>query len=123
MSVVGNDVLGISGYGTVDKLVIVDILLYQTKMDVGFLELGSMQAGYGFHHIVGYLHSSLLGKNFLLLYQYLRVNAQGYVASHYTRPYLVIRTSRGQGLQEAVGVKYDSPHNGKGYACALCPTG
>lgn len=105
MTIVGDDVLGISGNCTVNKLVVVDILLYQAKMDVGLLEFRSMQAGDGFHDVVGNLLGGLLCKNLLVLNQYLGINTQSYFTEQHTCPYLVVRAVGWQSLQEAVGVK------------------
>ena len=42
MAIICDDVLGIGSYGAVNKLVVIDILLYQSEMDISLLELGGM---------------------------------------------------------------------------------
>lgn len=90
MAVVGDDILGIGGNGTVNKLVVVDILLNQTEMDIGFLEVGCVQPGNGLHHVVGNFLGSLLCKDFFVFNQYFSIDTKGDVATQHTRPYLVI---------------------------------
>ena len=92
-------------------------------MDIGFLELSRMQTGNGFHHVVGNLLGGLRGKYFLVFNQNLCVDAKRNVTAQHTFPYLVVRAVGRQSLQQAVGVKNDSPHNGRGYACARRPIG
>ena len=123
VGVVGDDVLGIGGDSAIDELIVVDVLFYQPEMDVGLLEMGSVQPSYGFHDVVSYLLGGLLRKDFFVFNQYIGVDAKGYVATQHARPYLVVRAVGGQRLQEAVGVKYDSTHGGRGCACALRPIG
>ena len=74
MRVVGNNILGIGGNGAVDKLIVVNILLNQTKMNIGLLKQRGMQPGDGFHYIVCYFFSSLFRKYFFVLNQYLSVD-------------------------------------------------
>ena len=73
--------------------------------------------------LVSYLLGGLLRKNFFVFNQYVGVDAKGDFATQHARPYLVVRTVGGQRLQEAVGVKYDSTHSGRGCACVLRPIG
>ena len=67
MAVVGYNILGIGGNCTIHELVIVHILLYQSKMDIGILELCGMQTGNGFHHVVCNLFGCLRGEDYLIL--------------------------------------------------------
>ena len=123
MSVVGNNILGVGSNGAVDKFVVVDVLFYQAEMDIGLLKMGGVQSGNGFHHVVSYLLGGLRGKDFLVLNQNLGVDTKRNVTTQHAFPYLVVWAVGRQGLQEAIGVKYDSTHNDRGYACARPPIG
>lgn len=90
MTVVGDDVFCVGGNGTVDKLVVIDILLYQAKVDIGLLEMGGVQPGDGFHHVMGNLLGGLCCEDFFVLNQYLGVDTKSDVAAQHTRPYLVV---------------------------------
>ena len=105
MAVVSDDVLSIGGNGAVNKLIVIDILLYQAEMDIGLLKVGGMQTSDGFHHIMGNLLGGLCSKNFLILNQYLRIDTQGNITTQHTCPYLVVWAIGRQCLQKAVGVK------------------
>ena len=85
------------------------------------LKLGGVQPCDSLYHVVGYLWGGLLGEDFLVLVQYVSVDAQGDATRQYLGPYLMIRTAGGQCLQQAVGVKDDAPHSRRECACALRP--
>ena len=74
MAVIGNNILSISGNCTIDKLIVIYILLYQAEMNVCFLRVSGMQSCDSFHYVTGYLPGGLLRKDFLILNQYLCVD-------------------------------------------------
>ena len=122
MSVVGHDVFCIGSNGTINKLVIVGICLYQPEVVIDFQKLRGMKPCDGLNHVAGNLGIGLLADDFLVLTQNVGVHAQDDIPCKYLGPYLVIRTAAGQGLQQAVGIKNDASHRRKGCACALRPT-
>ena len=81
MAVISNNVLGIGGNCAVDKLIVIHILLNQSKMDIGLLKLGRMEASDSFHHVVGNLLGSLRHKDFLVFNQYLGIDTKCNVAT------------------------------------------
>ena len=123
MRIIGDDKLGIGCHSTIHKFIVVRILFYKTKVEVGFLKNGGMQTCNGLHHIMRYAFRCLRCQNLLVLVQNLSINAKAYFPSQRINPYLMIRAACWQRLQKAIGIKNDSTHNDTEYACALVPTG
>lgn len=76
MIIIGDDILCTRSHGTIDKLVVIRVIVYQSKMIIHFLIYGGVQASNCFYHIACYLMVCFLRQNFLILFQYLRVYAK-----------------------------------------------
>ena len=85
------------------------------------LELSGMESSYGLNHVVSKFGIRFLSKNFFVLAQNLSIDAQTYATIKNFRPYLMIRTTAGQCLQQTIGVKDDASHRYRVYAYALRP--
>ena len=96
MGIVGDDVFGIGCHGTIHELIVVWVGFYQSEVDIDFLKLGGVQPSNGLYHVVGNLQGGLLGEYFLILVQYVGIDAQDDVTRQYLSPYLMIRTAAGQ---------------------------
>ena len=122
VSVVGHDVFRIGCYGTVNKLVVIRVSLYQPKVIIDFQKLRCVKPGNGLNHITCNFGIGFQTDDFLVFAQNVGVHTQDDVPSKYLSPYLVIGAATGQGLQQAIGVKDDASHRRKVCACALLPT-
>jgi len=99
MGIVGHNVFCISSHGTVHKLVVVNILRNEAKMDVDLLIISGVESSYRLNNIMSYFTCRLPCKNLFVLMKYFCVNAEANLAIKNICPYLMIRTFAGQGLQ------------------------
>ena len=66
MGVVGDDVHCVGGNGTVDKLVVIKVLLDKAKMVIGILKQSGVEPGDGLDNIVSNLLCGLSGQYLLV---------------------------------------------------------
>ena len=66
MRIIGNNIFCIGSNSTINELIIVHILLYQSKVNVNFLINCGVQSCYGFHHVASNLLCCFLCKDFLV---------------------------------------------------------
>ena len=122
MGVIRNNKFCVSSDSAIYEFVVINIFFYQTKVDVNFLIYCCMQSSNGFNDIMRYLPCRFLRKDFFVFIQDLGIHTKANTARQNIAPYLVIWALRRQRLKQAIGVKNDSPHNDKEYACVPRPT-
>lgn len=118
VAILSDYVVGSSGNGAVDKLVVILVnVTEQMKMVVRLTVERFRVARNGLNHIVCHLGRSVQAENLLILGQYLVTHAQAILALKEVCPYPMVKASRGQDLDEAIGVENYVPH---GYLVLEC---
>ena len=74
MFVVSDNILCVSSYRTVNKLVIIRISCYQPKMEIGLLKEGCAQPGYSLNNTMTNFLCGLFRQNLFVLIQNLSVD-------------------------------------------------
>ena len=95
MSIIGNDIFCIGRNGAIDKLIIISILFYQSKVNVYFLVYCGVQSCYCFNNTVSYLSRHSLRKDFFIFMQDFRIYAEADFTAKHIFPDLVIWAAGG----------------------------
>lgn len=115
MRVFGDDIVSVSGDGAIHKFVVIFIYIsQQAKTIIGFTVMGHWVARDSLHHIVRNLGRGVYSKYLFVLRQYLIAHAQAVLPAKKVRPNPMVRTFRGQCLNQCVGVKNHVAHRSEG---------
>ena len=121
MSIIGNDIFCIGSNAAIDKFIVISILFYQPKVNVYFLVYCGVQSCYCFNNIVSNLSRHSLRKDFFIFMQDFRIYAKAHI-TRYGKMYFAVKSAAGgEYLQQAVGIKNDSSHNDREFACVPFP--
>ena len=120
MAVFGDDVVGSSGNGAIDKLVIVLVdVAEQMETEKSLTVEDLWMTCNGLYHVVSHFWGCVQGENLLIFGQDFVADTQNVFAREEVSPYPMVLATRGQSLNETIS-KIFLCYFQKGEGCNLC---